>query len=253
MNQEASGPETLRVLGVDPGTRYVGYGIVDLTGAQQARLIDCDVLRVEAESAPAKLELIFTHMRAQIEKHRPRVLAIEDIFYGKNFKSALKVGQARGVIMLAAQMAGLEIGEYSPRLVKKSVTGNGNADKSQVQRMVARILGRDELFESEDISDAIAVAFCHGRRAWTDRLMGGDRRTEEPSRSGSRSASRRRLDEQIRAARSSTPGQPRGATEEAELVRRLIRAGKAVTISSKAGSSKAGSSKARQRGKPSSD
>ncbi len=243
MNQESGGTETLRVLGVDPGTRFVGYGIVDLTGAQQARLIDCGVLCVEAESAAAKLELIFRHMSAQMEKHRPRVLAIEDIFYGKNFKSALKVGEARGVIMLAAQMAGLEIGEYSPRLVKKSVTGNGNADKSQVQRMVARILGRDELFESEDVSDAIAVAFCHGRRAWTDRLMGGDRRTEEPSSTGRRSASRRRLDEQIRAARSGMPGRPRAATKEAELVRRLIRAGKAVTIPSES----------RQRGKPSSD
>lgn len=245
MDQETGGPEMLRVLGVDPGTRYVGYGIVDLVGAQQARLIDSDVLRLETGSAAARLETIFRHMSAQMEKHRPRVLAIEDVFHGKNFKSVLKLGQARGVIILAAQMAGLEIGEYSPRLVKKSVTGNGNADKSQVQRMVARILGQDELLEPEDISDAVAVAFCHGRRAWTDRLMAsgsGGPRTAGASGAARRSESRRRLEERIREAQSGRAGSSRAATKEAELVRRLIRSGKAVEIPS-----------TRKREKPSSE
>lgn len=177
MSQRSGGPETIRVLGVDPGTRYVGYGIVDLTGARQARLIDCDVLRLGSGTTAAKLEAIYRHVSARIEEHRPRVLAIEDVFHGKNFKSVLKVGQARGVIILAAQMAGLEISEYPPRLVKKSVTGNGNADKSQVGRMVTRILGREEPFEREDVTDAIAAAICHGRRAWTGRLVGPGRRS----------------------------------------------------------------------------
>jgi crossover junction endodeoxyribonuclease RuvC len=252
MRQETVEPKTLRVLGVDPGTRCVGYGIIDLTGARQARLIDCDVLRLESGPAAARLESIFRHMSAQMERYRPRVLAIEDVFHGKNFKSVLKIGEARGVIILAAQMAGLEIGEYSPRLIKKSVTGNGNADKSQVQRMVTRILGRDDLLEPEDISDAVAVAFCHGRRAWTDRLLGGDglrsaaeaRRqgnSASPSR-GRRSASRQRLDERIRAARSSGTGRSRATTKDEALVRRLIRAGKAVEVSTR-----------RRRGRPSSE
>lgn len=233
MNQETGGPETLRVLGVDPGTRNVGYGIVDLNGAHEARLIDCGVLRLESGSAAARLETIYRHMTAQMEKHRPEVLAIEDIFHGKNFKSVLKIGQARGVIILAAQVAGIEIGEYSPRLVKKAVTGNGNADKSQVGRMVARILGREELLDSEDITDAIAVAFCHGRRAWTRRLLSGDERAGKSSSAGIPSAPRRRFEDQVREARRATSGARAGATEkETDFVRRLIRAGKAVEISS---------------------
>ena len=172
MTRETGGPKTLRVLGVDPGIRCVGYGIVDLTGAQEARLIECDAVRLAPSSTPARLEVIYRRLSRVMEKHRPQVLAIEDVFHGKSFRSVLKVGQARGVIILAAQIAGIEISEYAPRLVKKSVTGNGNADKSQVQRMVARILGLDELLEPNDITDAIAVAFCHGRRAWRDRLLG---------------------------------------------------------------------------------
>jgi len=238
MNQETGEPKTLRVLGVDPGTRCVGYGIIDLTGARQARLIDCDVLRLESGSAAARLESIFRHMSAQMERHRPRVLAIEDVFHGKNFKSVLKIGEARGVIILAAQMARLEIGEYSPRLIKKSVTGNGNADKSQVQRMVTRLLGRDDLLEPEDISDAVAVAFCHGRRAWTDRLLGRDGSSARLSRmgkssgAGDRSASRRRLDESIRAARAGRRKSAAAMSDE-DLVRGLIRAGRAVEVRGK--------------------
>ena len=182
MNRENGG--ALRVLGVDPGTRYVGYGVVDLHSPQQARLIHCDVLRLTASSQAARLERIYRHMIAQMETYSPQVLAIEDIFHGKNFKSVLKLGQARGVIILAAQMAGIEISEYSPRLVKKSVTGNGNADKSQVQRMVARILGLKELLEPQDITDALAVAFCHGRRAWTGALLERERAKKESIRRG---------------------------------------------------------------------
>ncbi len=108
-----------------------------------------------------------------IQSHSPRVLAIEQGFHGKNFQSVLKVGEARGVAVLAAQMAGLEIREYSPALIKKAATGNGNADKKQVQRMMGRVLGLEADLEPVDITDALAAAFCHGQRLWKVGAVGG--------------------------------------------------------------------------------
>lgn len=156
----------VRVLGVDPGTRVAGYGVLDLTPGRPPRLVAHGTIRFPPSPLAARLEALFRELKAIIASHCPTVLAIEQIFHGKNFQSILKVGEARGVAVLAAQLAGLDIHEYTPAMIKKAATGNGNAQKVQVQRMMGRLLGMEEFPESVDASDALAAAFCHGQRAW---------------------------------------------------------------------------------------
>jgi crossover junction endodeoxyribonuclease RuvC len=158
----------LRVLGVDPGTRVVGYGILDVAPGIAPALVVHGALRLPARSLAARLELLFREMRDLIAAHAPGVLAIEQVFRGKNFESVRKMGEARGVIVLAAQMAGLDIREYAPALIKKAATGNGNAAKVQVEGMMCRLLGVTTA--RADAADALAAAFCHGQRLARSRL-----------------------------------------------------------------------------------
>ena len=129
-------------------------------------LVTCGALRLPATPLSERLERIFREMRGLIVRFAPQVLSIEQVFHGRNFQSVLKVGEARGVAVLAAQMSGLQIEEYAPALVKKAATGNGNADKSQVQKMMSRIFGSKEALGPLDATDALAVAFCHAGRLW---------------------------------------------------------------------------------------
>ena len=156
----------IRVLGIDPGTRILGHGILDVGPGSKVALVECGAVRLPARPLSVRLEKIYQEVREIIAQHKPGVLAIEDVFHGKNFQSVLKVGEARGVVVLAAQMAGLEIQEYSPAVIKKAATGNGNADKTQVQGMMERLLGVEGFSGPVDVTDALAVAFCHGQRAW---------------------------------------------------------------------------------------
>src|SRR2546427_8435029 len=160
----------IRVLGVDPGTRVLGFGVLDVDKRSAPKVVAHGALRLPQSPLAARLELIFREMRAIILAHAPQVLALEEVFYGKNFQSVLKVGEARGVVVLAAQIFGLEIREYSPALIKKSATGNGNAGKAQVQKMMQRVLGLKEAPEPPDAADALAAAFCHGQRIWRSGL-----------------------------------------------------------------------------------
>jgi crossover junction endodeoxyribonuclease RuvC len=116
----------------------------------------------------AKLEKIFAELRAIIAEHRPEVVAIEDVFYAINVKSALKLGQVRGVAMLAASSSGLQVAEYSPLSIKSAVVGYGRADKHQVQQMVTRLLGLASPPQPTDASDALAIAICHIHTAATN-------------------------------------------------------------------------------------
>ena len=118
-------------------------------------------------SLPVRLAHIFESLRALMETHRPDVAAIEEVFYSVNAKSALKLGQVRGVAMLAAAMYRLPVAEYSPLAIKSSVTGYGHADKNQVQQMVKHLLRLDELPEPSDAADALAIAICHLHTAAT--------------------------------------------------------------------------------------
>jgi len=163
----------MRVLGIDCGTEYTGYGIVDLIADQRGandRLvcICCGAIRVPArEAMAARLLRISRALEELIAAHRPDRVAIEDVFYAVNVKSALKLGQVRGVAMLAAASAGLEVSEYAPLSIKSAVVGYGKAEKHQVQQMVARLLRLDEIPQPADAADALAIAICHLHTAAT--------------------------------------------------------------------------------------
>jgi crossover junction endodeoxyribonuclease RuvC len=149
------------VLGVDPGTLITGYGVVSADRGTLT-LLDTGVIRNRStRSMPLRLEAIYDGLEEVIERHAPDEFAIETAFYGKNAQSALKIGQARGVAMLAAVHRELPTSEYAPRAVKKAVTGNGAASKEQVQYMVRAILRLRSVPKELDATDAVAVALCH--------------------------------------------------------------------------------------------
>jgi crossover junction endodeoxyribonuclease RuvC len=152
------------ILGIDPGTLVTGYGIIELSGGA-TRLIASGMVRNGSDRPmPERLKLIHESLVLVIQKYRPDQAAVETAFYGKNAQSALKLGQARGVAILAAVAGGLPLAEYSPREVKKAVVGNGNASKQQVQYMIRSLLGMTGAPAPYDVTDALAVAVCHGHR-----------------------------------------------------------------------------------------
>ncbi len=158
----------MRVLGIDCGTEYTGYGVVELGPDDRLVCITCGAIKVSSrEAMPVRLSRISTRLQELIAEHRPDRVAIEDVFYAVNVKSALKLGQVRGVAMLAAATAGLEVAEYAPLSIKSAVVGYGKAEKHQVQHMVGRLLNLDEIPEPADAADALAIAICHLHTAAT--------------------------------------------------------------------------------------
>jgi crossover junction endodeoxyribonuclease RuvC len=158
----------MRVLGIDCGGEYTGYGVVEQDARGDLRHITCGAVHLNPKKPlPVRLLQIFAELRDIIERHRPDAVAIEDVFYAVNVKSALKLGQVRGVAMLAASSCGLEVAEYSPLSIKSAVVGYGKADKSQVQQMVTRLLRLPAVPQPQDASDALAIAICHLHTAAT--------------------------------------------------------------------------------------
>jgi crossover junction endodeoxyribonuclease RuvC len=158
----------MRVLGIDCGTEYTGYGVVELLADDRLLYLDCGAIKLSPrEPMSTRLALINRRLQELISQHRPDRVAIEDVFYAVNVKSALKLGQVRGVAMLAAATAGLEVAEYSPLSIKSAVVGYGKAEKHQVQQMVTRLLNLDQVPESADAADALAIAICHLHTAAT--------------------------------------------------------------------------------------
>jgi len=154
------------VLGVDPGTSATGYGVVDRGAAGTLRLVECGVIRPPAGAPLAvRLQAIFEELVALIARHGPDVVAVESVFVAKNVRSALVLGHARGVILLAAAQAGLDVAEYPPATIKKAVTGAGAATKAQIQLMVAHILRLKTPPQPSDAADGVAVALTHAVRA----------------------------------------------------------------------------------------
>ncbi|MDH3251137.1 MAG: crossover junction endodeoxyribonuclease RuvC [Ignavibacteria bacterium] len=152
------------VLGVDPGTLSTGYGVIEQRMGS-IRLVDCGVIRSRPESSlPIRLKAIYSTLRSIITVHHPDEFAIESAFYGKNAQSALKLGHARGVAILAAVEHEIPTAEYSPREVKKAVVGIGTASKEQVRFMVKSLLDLTRGNMILDTSDALAVALCHLHR-----------------------------------------------------------------------------------------
>jgi crossover junction endodeoxyribonuclease RuvC len=164
----------MRVLGIDCGTEYTGYGIVDLLEDERLVCLDCGAIKVSPREPMARrLSRISIRLGELIVEHHPDRVAIEDVFYAVNVKSALKLGQVRGVAMLAAATAGLEVAEYSPLSIKSAVVGYGRAEKHQVQQMVARLLRLEEIPEPPDAADALAIAICHLHTAATKERQAG--------------------------------------------------------------------------------
>jgi crossover junction endodeoxyribonuclease RuvC len=158
----------MRVLGIDCGSEYTGYGVVEEVRIARAgthsRLVCCasGAIHLKTRDPMAlKLQQIFSSLSAIITEHQPKIVAIEDVFYALNVKSALKLGQVRGVAMMAAASAGLEVAEYSPLSIKSAVVGYGKAEKRQVQQMVMRLLHLDAPPQPSDAADALAIAICH--------------------------------------------------------------------------------------------
>ena len=149
------------ILGIDPGTILMGYGVIEVS-SKGVTLIMMDVLKLSSrKDAYERLQTIHEKVCALVKDHSPHALAIEAPFFGKNVQSMLKLGRAQGVAIAAAMQYGVPVTEYSPRKIKQSITGNGNADKLQVLKMLQRILGFEENPRYFDATDALAVAVCH--------------------------------------------------------------------------------------------
>jgi len=161
--RESDDPATI-VLGVDPGTLVTGYGLVARKASGVSAVAYGTIRNAAAYSMPLRLQRIHTGLRELIEKHHPDEFAIESAFYGKNAQSALKLGHARGVSILAAVDQEIPTSEYSPREVKKAVVGSGTASKEQVRYMIMTMLSLEKDSLPLDASDALAVAICHLQR-----------------------------------------------------------------------------------------
>ena len=152
----------VRILGIDPGYGIVGFGVVEKEG-NHFHCLDLGVIRTEKDQELAfRLNQIFTGINEIIEKYRPNESAIEKLFFLKNVTTAMAVSEARGVIQLSLFRAGVEIFEYTPFQVKQAVTGNGHAEKGQIQRVLKMILHLETTPKPDDAADAVAIALCHG-------------------------------------------------------------------------------------------
>jgi crossover junction endodeoxyribonuclease RuvC len=149
------------ILGIDPGTLLMGFGLIEVNG-NKVSLIEMNVLKLSAKNdAYERLQKIHHKVCELVKVHSPHELAIEAPFFGKNVQSMLKLGRAQGVAIAAAMHSGIPVTEYSPRKIKQSITGNGNADKLQVMKMLQRILTFNDDPKYFDATDALAVAVCH--------------------------------------------------------------------------------------------
>jgi crossover junction endodeoxyribonuclease RuvC len=162
--------QTSKVLGIDPGNYITGYGVVEKQKRNLHHVIHGEIKPAKTSSRSSSLATIYYQLLKVIEQSAPDVIAIEDIFYGKNVKSLIRQGEVRGVVILAASQSKLPIYEYSPLQVKKAVVGYGRADKNQVQRMVRAILKLDQI-PPEDAADALAVAICHANYGSFEQLQ----------------------------------------------------------------------------------
>ncbi len=152
----------MKVLGVDPGSTVTGFGVVEGTpGRAGARLLECGVIRAGDGPQAGRLRAIHAGLGEVLARHRPDAVAVEGIFYGRNVRTTVVLGHARGVVLLAAEEAGIAVAEYAPGLVKKTVVGRGAAQKAQVGWMVAKLLRLDRAPSPADAADGVALALTH--------------------------------------------------------------------------------------------
>ncbi|HEY7005528.1 MAG TPA: crossover junction endodeoxyribonuclease RuvC [Sphingomicrobium sp.] len=160
----------MRILGLDPGLGTTGWGIIEAEGNRLVHVANGQLKTDSGAPLPQRLAHLADHLDAMIADQRPDTAAVEEVFVNKNPQSTLKLGQARGVVIMVAARGGLEVGEYAARLVKKAVVGNGNADKAQVHAMVSRLLPGAKI-AGPDAADALAVAITHAHHLATSRRI----------------------------------------------------------------------------------
>ena len=174
----------MRIFGIDPGSGRTGYGCIETFGSRY-RLVVCGSIAAPVRTAfPDKLVAIHAGLSALLARHRPDCVAIENVFHAKNVRSALKLGHARGVALLAASEAGVPVMEYAPAEIKRAVVGYGRAEKGQVQQMIKLLLGLEAPPSPHDVADALAVAICHVHSAAAPAVM---RPRQEKARTSLRS------------------------------------------------------------------
>jgi crossover junction endodeoxyribonuclease RuvC len=162
----------MRVLGIDPGTAITGYAVVEEDKNGVLNLVALGVINTPAHSPlPSRLQMIYQGLHEIINLHQPEASAVEQLFFSKNARTAMSVGHARGVTLLALANAGLPIHEYTPMQIKQAVTGYGGADKQQIQEMVRMLLQLSTIPKPDDAADAAAVAICYLQRAKLDSLL----------------------------------------------------------------------------------
>jgi crossover junction endodeoxyribonuclease RuvC len=154
----------VRILGIDCGCERTGYGLIESDGVHHTLVASGVVATSPKQPLAERLKTISHGVRDVLVRYAPEAVAVEEVFYAQNAKTAIRLSHARGVVLLAIAEAGLEMSEYSPLEVKTSVTGYGRAEKRQVQVMVQSLLKLDEILASEDASDAVAIAICHATR-----------------------------------------------------------------------------------------
>ena len=151
----------MRILGIDPGYAIVGYGVVDYAG-NSFKTVEYGGITTDSKTELSqRLLIIYNELGSLIERVKPDAMSVEELFFNNNAKTAINVGQARGVILLSARIRGVDIFEYTPLQVKQAVVGYGRADKNQVQQMVRMLLGLEKIPKPDDVADALAIAVCH--------------------------------------------------------------------------------------------
>lgn len=160
------------ILGIDPGYAIVGYGVIEYTG-NKFRVIDYGKITTDSKkSLPERLLIIYNEMEKLIEVYKPDAVSVEELFFNSNAKTAINVGQARGVILLCAAKSGRNVFEYTPLQVKQAVVGYGRAEKNQVQQMVKALLKLEKIPKPDDVADALAVAVCHAHSYNVNNILG---------------------------------------------------------------------------------
>ena len=162
----------MRILGIDPGFAIVGYGVIDYENSKYKTVDYGKITTPAGMDMPLRLKEVYDGVLRLIEMYKPDVLAIEELFFNTNVKTAIAVGHARGVIVLAAANSGIKINEYTPLQIKQAVVGYGRADKNQVQQMVKMFLGLKEVPKPDDTADALAVAICHANSSSLGGVLG---------------------------------------------------------------------------------
>jgi crossover junction endodeoxyribonuclease RuvC len=157
--------DKILILGVDPGLQQTGLGLIAVDGQRIALRASRLLTTKTSELLPARLRTLFRGMQETLREWRPHIIVVEKLIYARNAQIALKLGHARGVLLLAGELNNVAIAEYTPAEIKRAVTGNGSASKEQVHRMVKVIVGSQELSSSFDVTDALALAICHAHRA----------------------------------------------------------------------------------------